>query len=126
INSFIGTLAVSYASSNVISSLNNGSSASLYTSLNVGAMMKNVKNKAKPTSTWFGGICCVANDIRTNDRTTTIRVKLVIKINMPGASDKMVNRMMMRTEFDIAEGSELENISINSFMFIILLFIRIE
>lgn len=84
--------------------------------------MKNVRNKANPINTWFGGICCVASDVRTNDKTIIILVKLVIKINIPGAMDKTVNSNMSFTEVDIAEGSELENISIKSDIFIILRF----
>src|SRR5699024_5641758 len=98
-------LACSYASSSVISSLNNGCNASSYTSLNVGAIIKNVKNNAKPINTWFGGICWVARDVRTNDNTTIILVKLVINIKIPGAIDKMVNKIINFTDVETCEGS---------------------
>src|SRR5699024_5553890 len=101
-------------------SFSNGSRPSSYTSLKVGAIMKKVKNNAKPMSTWFGGICCVASDVRTNDKTTTIRVKLVIKINIPGAIDKIVRSNIKRTDVDNAAGSVSENMLIKSDMLIII------
>ena len=74
--------------------------------LNVGAMMKKVKNKASPINTWFGGICCVARAVLTNDKTMTILVKLVIKIKILGANDNTVNSRISLTEVETAEGSE--------------------
>ena len=54
--------------------------------------MKNVKKSASPTSTWLGGICCVASAVLTNDKTIIIRAKDVIKIKIAGANDKTVNK----------------------------------
>src|SRR5699024_3623890 len=86
--------------------------------MNVGAIMKNVKNKASPINTWFGGICCVANDVRTKAKTTTTRVKLVIIIKIPGAKDRTVNNNKSLTDVATEDGSELENMSINTSMVI--------
>src|SRR5699024_1413798 len=110
----------------VISSLNNGSNDSLYTSLKIGPIMKNVRNSAKPTRTWFGGICCVAKDVLTNDRTTIIRVKLVINISMLGANASTVNNNKSFTDVATDEGSELENMFTKSFTFITLFFTLIH
>jgi hypothetical protein len=71
-------------------------------------MMKNVKNNAKPTITWFGGICCVANAVRTKDKTITIRVKHVIKIKMLGANDKTVSNSINLTDAETFAGLLLE------------------
>ncbi|BBP89367.1 hypothetical protein BsIDN1_29850 [Bacillus safensis] len=50
-----------------------------------------MRNNASPTSTWFGGIELVASDdVLTNERTITIRVKHVIKMRMPGATENTV------------------------------------
>src|SRR5690625_5020975 len=84
-------------------------------------MTKNDRNSAKAINTWLGGICCVARDVRTNESTMTIRVKEVIRIKIPGASEKTVSNKIKRTEVDIFVGSELENISINSFISIFLI-----
>ena len=70
--------------------------------------MKNVKNKAKPTITWFGGICCVANAVRTNDKTMTILVKHVIKIKILGANDKTVSININLTVVETFAGLLLE------------------
>ena len=53
-------------------------------------MIKNVRNKASPIMTWFGGICMVPNALRSKDRTITIRVKDVTIISMAGAKDSTV------------------------------------
>src|SRR5699024_3504284 len=50
-----------------------------------------------------------------------IRVKLVINIKMLGASDKTVSNNNNFTDVATFSGSELENISINSFIVIFLL-----
>src|SRR5690625_6801200 len=87
--------------------------------------MKKVKNIAKPIKTWFGGICCVASEVLTKDKMMTILVKLVIKMSILGANDKTVNNNNNFTDVEIAEGSELENILINSSILIFLLFLLI-
>lgn len=53
--------------------------------------MKKVRNIASPINTWLGGDCCVPSDVRTKPRTMTIRVKLVISINIAGAILRTVN-----------------------------------
>ncbi len=75
-------------------------------------------------STWFGGICCVANDVLTNDRTMTIRVKLVINMRMLGASDNTVNNNNNLTDVETASGSVPENIFMKSFMALVLVLIN--
>lgn len=80
--------------------------------------MKNVKNNASPINTWFGGICCVASDVLTKDKTIIILVKLVINMSIAGANDRIVNNNNNLTEVDTADGSDPENISTNSFIII--------
>jgi len=41
-------------------------------------MMKNVMNRESPMIIWFAGAPCNDNALRMNERTITIRVKLVI------------------------------------------------
>lgn len=65
--------------------------------------MKNVKNNAKPIITWFGGIVFVANAVRTNESTTTTRVKHVIKIKIEGAIDNTVSNNNNFTDVDTLE-----------------------
>ena len=86
--------------------------------------MKKVKNKAIPTNTWFGGICCVAKDVLTKERTMIILVKHVIKIRILGARDKTVSKSSSLTEVETDEGSEFENICTKSFMAFFLFLIR--
>jgi hypothetical protein len=86
---------------------NNGVSACLLTSWNVGAMIKNVKNIANPSNTWFGGTPCVPIDVLTNERTIIILVKQVVNINTPGATDNTVNNNKSFTE-DVTVSGLLE------------------
>jgi hypothetical protein len=99
-----------------MSSFKSGVSASLLISENVGAMIKNVRNKASPTSTWFGGIELVASDVLTNESTITIRVKHVIKMRMPGATENTVKSKRRRTDVLIFPAPLELNKSINSFI----------
>ncbi|EXI84493.1 MAG: hypothetical protein AW12_02445 [Candidatus Accumulibacter sp. BA-94] len=41
-------------------------------------MMKKLRNRARPISTWFGGEVCVPSACRSSERTMMMRVKLVI------------------------------------------------
>lgn len=93
-NALNGSIPRSKASISVISSANRGLTAVSYAALNVGAIMKNVKNSANEIITVFGGVCCTPMAVRRNDRTMMIRVKLVIIIKMDGANDKTVNNAM--------------------------------
>src|SRR5580692_3944980 len=52
----------------------------------VGAMMKNVMNSESPMITWFAGAPCNDKAVRTNDRTTAIRVKQVMSRMIDGAT----------------------------------------
>src|SRR3982074_540174 len=58
----------------------------------VGAITKSVRNRARPTSTWFGGICCVPIALRTKLRTIVMRTKLVTIIKMAGTRLRIVSR----------------------------------
>ena len=78
--------------------------------------MKNVKNNASPIITWLGGIWFVANAVRVNDSTITIRVNDVININILGASDSTVNNINSLTDVETFVGSLSEKIEINSFI----------
>jgi hypothetical protein len=53
-------------------------------------MMKMVKKKAIPMSTWFGGTCCRDKARLTKSRTIDTRRKLVIRMIMLGARDNTV------------------------------------
>src|SRR5699024_12693604 len=87
------------------------------------SIIKNIKNNAKPIYSLFGSICWVARDVRIYDNTMIILVKLVINIIIPGAIDKMVNKIINFTDVESCEGSALENIFIKSFISIILHFL---
>ncbi|MNN91895.1 hypothetical protein D3C81_2100740 [compost metagenome] len=67
-----------------------GCSAVSFTVAKVSDIMNKVRNKASPTSTWFGGICCVPSEVLTKPSTITIRVKLVIRIRNAGATLRTV------------------------------------
>lgn len=67
--------------------------------------MKNVKNNAKPTITWFGGIWLVASAVRTNDKIITILAKEVININILGAKDKTVSKSINFIDVERLAGS---------------------
>jgi hypothetical protein len=54
-------------------------------------MIRKVRNRAIPTSTWVGGVCCVLNAFLTKPRTIIILVKEVNKIIIDGAKDKTVS-----------------------------------
>ena len=77
--------------------------------------MKNVKNNAKPIITWFGGIWFVANAVRVNDNTMTIRANDVIKIKILGAIDSTVNNRSSFTDVETFVGSFSAKIDIKSF-----------
>ena len=76
--------------------------------------MKNVKNKDRPIMTWFGGIVDVANAVRVNDKTITIRVKDVIKIKILGANDNTVKTSSSLTDVETFVGSASEKNEIKS------------
>jgi hypothetical protein len=52
--------------------------------------MKNVKNRARPISTWDGGVCLVPRAFLKNENTTIILVKDVKSISILGASARTV------------------------------------
>ena len=81
--------------------------------------MKKDRNNASPISTWFGGIDCVARDVRTKEKTMTILVKHVIMIKIPGAIENTVNSSRSLTlALTFAASLELNKL-INSFMLIL-------
>src|SRR5699024_12870063 len=85
---------------------------------NVDTLINNVTHKAKPIYTWYFSICCIDNEIRTKTKTTTTRVKPVIITTIPGGKDRTVNNNKSSTDVATEDGSELENMSINSSMVI--------
>jgi hypothetical protein len=52
--------------------------------------MKMVKNRARPTTTWLGGMLRTPMACRTMDRTITTRTKEVVMSRMLGATLKTV------------------------------------
>jgi hypothetical protein len=62
-------------------------------------MMNKLKNKASPTSTWFGGIVCNPKALRVSDSTTMIFVKLVHSIKAAGATEMTVIIKMMTIDW---------------------------
>ena len=48
-------------------------------------MTKTVRNRARPTSTLLGGVCCRPIAVRRNDSTMTIRVNEVTMTRIDGA-----------------------------------------
>jgi hypothetical protein len=53
-------------------------------------MMKKVRKRDRPITTWFGGICCVPMEFRKKENTMTILVKEVIIMRMDGNTDNTV------------------------------------
>ena len=49
-----------------------------------------LRNRARDTRTAFGGDCCIPRAVRSRDRTTTIRTKLVVMMTIDGARDSTV------------------------------------
>jgi hypothetical protein len=54
-------------------------------------MMKKVRNRARPISTWLGGRGLRAQAWRSSDSTMMMRVKLVIISMIAGRNDKLVS-----------------------------------
>src|SRR5689334_5157782 len=63
-----------------------------------GAMMNRLRNRARPASTWFGGVCCSPSALRVSPRTTRILVKLVQVSRIAGSSESSVIAMITVTE----------------------------
>ena len=63
-------------------------------------MTNSVRNSDRPTTTWFGGACCVPMAWRNSDSTMTMRVKPVIISSTAGRKDSAVknSRVWMGTE----------------------------
>ena len=59
----------------------------------VGVITNNVMNSARPTSTWFGGVCWVPMAVRRIDKVMMMRVKPVVTNNNDGKSVNAVIRM---------------------------------
>ena len=62
--------------------------------------MRNVRNRAIPVSTMFGGVLWVCIAVRRNPSTMMIRVKQVIIISSEGASAMSVSRMIISSGCD--------------------------
>ena len=89
-NFFIGSTARSRAVSNGILPSTYGLRATCCTSVKVGPITKKVMNNARPTITWFGGVCGVPRACRSRPRTITILVKAVIERTIAGSSERNV------------------------------------
>ena len=81
-----------------------GCSASSFTLFQVGAMTKNVRNRASPTSTCGGGTCCVPSAWRRKWSTTMIRVNAVVRIRIAGASERIVIRKRICSVTETSSG----------------------
>ena len=89
-NFFMGSTARSNAVSNGMAPSTYGLRATCCTSDKVGPITKNVMNNARPTITWFGGVCGVPRACRSSPRTMTILVKAVIERTIAGSSVRNV------------------------------------
>jgi hypothetical protein len=89
--------AASHASVCVLSPLSIGWRAVSLMSFSVGAMTNRLRNRARPTSTWFGGMPWRPRAFRVSDSTMMMRVKLVVMTISAGATESSVSRMMTRT-----------------------------
>lgn len=61
--------------------------------------MKNVMNRENPISSWVAGVPCKESAVRKNEKTITMRVKLVINMIIDGASVRsvMTNKIRIAT-----------------------------
>src|SRR5437764_3175421 len=64
-------------------------------SLKVGDITKKLRNMARPTMTWLGGMVCSPRALRVSDSTMTMRVKPVSMISSAGATDSSVISTMI-------------------------------
>ena len=71
------------------------------------ALIKKVKNSAKPIKTWFGGAVCVPIAVlrKCNDTNTPVKDVSIIKID--GANDNIVNISNIRMDPDNVPSSLL-------------------
>ena len=58
-------------------------------------MMKKVIKRARETSTWLGGVCCVPIAVLRKDKTTIMRTNDVTMIRMDGAKESTVIRAIV-------------------------------
>jgi hypothetical protein len=63
-----------------------------------GVITKNVRNSARPISTWLGGMFCMPIALRMNDSTMMMRVKPVSMMSSEGASDSTVSSRSICTD----------------------------
>ena len=80
-----GTSAFCAASIAVISPAVYGVKATRFISSTTGIMVNSVRNRARLTSTVFGGVLCMPSARRNIDSTMMIRVKAVSTISIAGA-----------------------------------------
>src|SRR5208283_3190198 len=90
-----------------------GDKASVWILSYVGAIMKNVRNKERPTTIWFGGSWGMPMACLRKDKTITILVNELIRRSMAGAKARMVSRraMLMRLLLLCPPVSELKRSS---------------
>jgi hypothetical protein len=67
--------------------------------LNVGIITKIVRNRAMPTSTWFGGAVGVPRPVRMKPRTMRMRVNPVRQNSAAGSSVTPPTRRRISTAF---------------------------
>ena len=91
INSRKGSTILPNATSCVILLSRSGCRPSFQALSKVGAMTKNVKNRARLVTTILAGVLCIPIADLKNERATMIRVKLVTITRMLGAKDKTVS-----------------------------------
>jgi hypothetical protein len=71
-------------------------------------MIKKVRKRARPTSTWFGGSCWVLRACLKKDKTTMMRVKEVMRTRIAGATERTVRRKRISRSTDTRSGSLAE------------------
>src|SRR4051794_33783458 len=72
-----------------------GCTASLFICDSVGLITNRLRKRARPTTTWLGGIDCKPSALRVSESTMTMRVKLVIIMRSAGATVSSVSATMM-------------------------------
>src|SRR4051812_10400365 len=72
-----------------------GCTASLFICESVGLITNRLRNRARPTTTWLGGIDCNPRALRVSESTMTMRVKLVIIMRSAGATVSSVSATMI-------------------------------
>src|SRR3954453_4786718 len=70
------------------------------TLVSTGLITNKVRNRARPASTWLGGVAWSPRALRVRPSTTKILVKLVVSSSRAGATERAVIARITTTELD--------------------------